>query len=666
MVRLRNLTAVCVLGWLAHTCVAQEPKQLLDVMRVTAEGDARAALVTPARGTVHDVRCEVVIVGAGLGGVSAALAATNAGHTVCMTEPTLWVGGQATSQGVSAFDDNKWIDTTGGTASYLALSHRIRAYYAAFRRDKTTTEEQAIKGAMSNPGGCWVGRLCFEPEPAEKILMEMLQPAIASRKLKLWTHTVPVEVKREGRRFTSVAAYDFEHASWLNLRGQYFVEASELGELLPLSGTPFRIGAESQAETHERNAPAVADPHASQSFTYPFILENGATQDGPGEVKPPKYESFLPHYTLVVDYGHGKLLTYGFYEARKGLPGSFWVYRRSIDAARFDPAKYPEDRAMINWSSNDHCDANLLSNDPLLQAHALQNAKRASLGFAWWIRHEVPRDGGTGKGYPELAVLPDAMGSRDGLSQHPYIRESRRIIPLRTVVEEDLATDFQKGARAEHYPDTVGIGWYPIDIHSCDRQDFVSQSKPYEIPLGSLIARDVDNLMAVGKAMGTTHITNGAYRLHPTEWAAGEAVGATLAWALQHKVDPAEIEGNAAQMQQVQRSLVQSGHPIFWYDDVPVASPTFIAMQMGGARQWWLPDTATLHAEKSALVTGSDAATALKQTVPGNGRTKDPSSIAGKGQITWSDIEALGFDTGIRAGIVRRGEFADWMLERIP
>ncbi len=66
--------------------------------------------------------CEVVIVGAGLGGKSAALAATEAGHTVCMTEPTLWVGGQATSQGVSAFDDNQWIDTTGGTASYLELS----------------------------------------------------------------------------------------------------------------------------------------------------------------------------------------------------------------------------------------------------------------------------------------------------------------------------------------------------------------------------------------------------------------------------------------------------------------------------------------------------------------------------------------------------------------
>ena len=664
-VRLRDLAVVGLLGALiSPSGLAQPSRKLLDVMRVTAEGDAGAALVTPGKEPVRDVRCEIVIVGAGLGGVSAALAATKAGHTVCMTEPTLWVGGQATSQGVSAFDDNKWIDTTGGTASYLDLSHRIRAFYADFRRDKTMGKEQAIQGPLSNPGGCWVGRLCFEPQPAERILRTMLQPAVASGRLKLWTHTVPVEVKRSGRRFESVLAYDFEHRSWMRLHGQYFVEATELGDLLSLSGVPFRIGAESQGETHERNAPAVADPHASQSFTYPFILQRGPVQDGLGEMKPPAYESFLPHYTMVVDYGHGRLLTYGFYEHRKNLPGSFWVYRRSVDASLFDPAKFPEDRSMINWSSNDHCDANLLSNDPLLQAHALQDAKRASLGFAWWIRHEVPRDHDVGKGYPELAVLPHAMGSDDGLSQHPYIRESRRMIPLRTVVEEDLAIDFQPGARAERYPDSVGIGWYPIDIHSCDRQDFVSQSKPYEIPLGSLVARDVDNLMAVGKAMGTTHITNGAYRLHPTEWAGGEAAGATLAWALEHKLDPAQIDGDAIEMQRLQRSLVERGHPIFWYDDVPLVSPEFVAMQMGGARHWWLPDPATLHAEDNAVVKGSEAATALT-TLPEGAQTKNVRTIQGVGQATWSDIKALGYQTGMRAGIVRRREFADWMLERM-
>lgn len=628
--------------------------KLLDVMKVSAEGDSTQALVSPVKGLVREVQCDVVIIGAGLGGVSAALATAEKKHTVCMTEPTLWVGGQATSQGVSAFDDNKWINTTGGTRSYLDLSNRIRRHYAAFRRNRTESEAEAIQNDMANPGGCWVGQLCFEPEPAEKILVSMMGPFQRSGRIRLWLHTVPVKVDRQGRMIRSVLAYDFDHATWLLLRGRFFVEASELGDLLSLSGLPYRIGAESRAETHERNAPAAANPHASQSFTYPFILEQRSRAEVSKDPEPPAYESFLRHYTLTVDYGRGDLRTYGFFESRPKLPGSFWVYRRSIEASKFDPAAFSNDRSMINWSSNDHCDANLLSTDPALQARALQDAKRASLGFAWWIRHSVPRDDHQGLGYPELAVLAHAMGSKDGLSQHPYIRESRRIVPLRTIVEEDLAVDFQPGSRAAHYPDTVGIGWYPIDIHSCDHQDFTSPTKPYEIPLGALIDRDADNLMAAGKTIGTTHITNGAYRLHPTEWAAGEAVGETLAWSLDHGTTPAKVDRDSAQLEKLQMELARKGHPVFWYDDVPVQSPEFVAMQMGAAKGWWKVDPATLHGEAKKTVSTEEAALAL-------GRRIKSSRHAG---LSWEDLRAEKYDVQKRTGSVSRDEFAEWMIAR--
>ncbi|MBS1823416.1 MAG: FAD-dependent oxidoreductase [Acidobacteria bacterium] len=645
--------ACCATALYGETASAN--RRLLDVMRVSAQGGAAQAVVTPAAGPVRQVRCEIVIVGAGLGGVAAALAAGE--HSVCMTEPTMWVGGQATSQGVSAFDDNKWINTTGGAASYLALSNSIRRHYAAFRRDTSQTVEksiQSIGGPMSNPGGCWVGRLCFEPEPAAKILMDMLAPSIRSGRLQLWLHTVPVEVTRNGATIRSVLAYDFEHSQWLRLEGKYFVEASELGDLLRLSGLPFRTGAESQAETHERDAPAQADPRAAQSFTYPFIFERRPAPEDTNEPKPPAYESFLKHYSLTIDYGHGKLLTYGVFEARPQMPGSFWVYRRSIDAARFNPQAFPYDRSMINWNSNDHCDANLLGDDPLLQAHALQDGKRASLGFAWWIRHAVPRDDNSGLGYPELAVLPRAMGTSDGLSQHPYIRESRRIVPLRTIVEEDLAVDFQHGARAAHYPDSVGIGWYPIDIHSCEHKDFTSQTRPYEIPLGALIAPDATNLMAAGKTIGATHITNGAYRLHPTEWSTGEAAGVALAWVLDHATTPRALDADPVQMAEVQRELVQRGHPVFWYDDVPVGSANFAAMQMGGARQWWTPDGKTLHGNPEGPVTKGEVAEMLHLY------SRSDTSAA-----QWEDLRRAGEAVASRSGTITRVEFGRWMLERM-
>lgn len=630
--------------------------RVLDILRVQAEGDASKAVVTLPAGPEQMHRCDAVIIGGGMGGVSAAYEAARAGLSVCMTEPTLWIGGQMTSEGVSAFDDNKWIDTTGATATYSDLSRRIRGFYYA----RTKASEKAPHAPTNfNPGNCWVSRLCFEPKPAVEVLQSMLQPQIANGRLKIWVHTVPVRVQRQGRKIESVQAYDLAHKTWLRLEGKYFVDATEWGDLLPLSGLPFRIGAEARSETHERNAADKADPLAIQSFTYPFILLN-APKGAPSSAPPPNYNALKTKYSFVVDYGHGKFLTYGMFSKNPGTPGSFWNYRRSVDAAQFRPGTFAGDLSMINWDSNDYCDARLLSNDPVAQASALQGAKRRSLGFAWWLQHDVPRDDHHGHGYPQLELQAAAMGSSDGLAQQPYIRESRRIIPIRTIVEEDLAVDFQKGARAVLYPDSVGIGQYSIDIHSCAHKDFTSATKPYEIPLGALIARDADNLLAASKDIGTTHISNGAYRLHPTEWSIGEAVGAAIAWAVQHKVTPAAIDSDPAQLSGLQQLLVRQGHPIFWFDDVTAHSPLFDAAQFTAARGWLPADASSLHFMAAASVTGSEAAAALQRAdlLPGtNGKV-----IQKIASPTWEDFSKAGLPVSAGHGTVKRGDFAVWLL----
>ena len=41
--------------------------------------------------------------------------------------------------------------------------------------------------------------------------------------------------------------------------------------------------------------------------------------------------------------------------------------------------------------------------------------------------------------------------------------------------------------------------------------------------MGALILVRIRNLLAAAKNIGTTHITNGCFRLHPVEWNTGEA-----------------------------------------------------------------------------------------------------------------------------------------------
>ena len=69
---------------------------------------ARAAAILARREIVADV----VIVGGGLGGCAAALAALRTGRTVVLTEPTDWIGGQLTSQAVPP-DEHPWIEQFG-------------------------------------------------------------------------------------------------------------------------------------------------------------------------------------------------------------------------------------------------------------------------------------------------------------------------------------------------------------------------------------------------------------------------------------------------------------------------------------------------------------------------------------------------------------------------
>jgi hypothetical protein len=174
------------------------------------------------------------------------------------------------------------------------------------------------------------------------------------------------------------------------------------------------------------------------------------------------------------------------------------------------------------------------------------------------------------------------MGSADGLSKHPYVREARRIKALVTIVEQDVASAFQPGPRARHCADSVGVGWYPIDIHRAGPEDVgvSTRTKPFQIPLGALVPRRTANLVAAAKNIGTTHITNGCYRLHPVEWNIGEAAGTLAAFALDEAVAPRAVAETPALYRRLQQRLLAEGVPLAWLIDVGIEQrEDFVAVQ---------------------------------------------------------------------------------------
>ena len=510
-------------------------------MRVPASGDASLAVlpVTPPASAPAEP-CEVLIAGGGTGGVAAALAAARNGRRVVLLEETDWLGGQLTAQGVSALDEHDYIESFGGTRSYYELRNAIRAHYGA-----------------ANPGNCWVTRLAFEPRVAVAVIEQMLAPHVQSGRLSIHRRMKTVAVSTEGDRIAEVTAMGLDDGRCVRFRPQLAIDATELGDLLPLCGAEHVIGAETIAQTGEPQAqPKEPKPHCVQSFKYTFACERRPVGESHVIPRPEKYEHYkaAQPYSLRIEVHAGEIygetsgwLQYSLFDQLPGTKGGLWTYRRLVEKQNI---------TMFNWPGNDYRDRSLLEGSALDAAKALQDAKRVSLGFLHWLQQEAP----------ELKLRPDVMGTGDGLSKHPYIREARRIKARKTILEQEVSERHQKGARAAPFADAVGIGWYPIDIHRSGPDDIGAscRTRPFQIPLGALLPVRVENLLAAAKNIGTTHITNGCYRLHPVEWNIGEAAGALAAFALEGRMAPAAVREDAAALSRFQRGLEEQGVPLAW------------------------------------------------------------------------------------------------------
>ena len=148
---------------------------------------------------MDELTTDVVIVGGGLGGVSAALAALQAGRSVVMTEPTTWLGGQLTSQLVP-LDEHFFIEETGANESYRTFRSALRDFY---RNNFPLTPEAAADPHL-NPGAAWVSPVSIDPRVAVQVIDDALLPYIGNGSLTVLRSTAPIAATTDGDFVTSV------------------------------------------------------------------------------------------------------------------------------------------------------------------------------------------------------------------------------------------------------------------------------------------------------------------------------------------------------------------------------------------------------------------------------------------------------------------------------
>ena len=472
----------------------------------------------------------IVVAGLGTGGTACVLRALELGKNVVAIEETDSPGGQLTTQMVPP-DENPDIETKHSTLLYREFRNRIRDFY----RKNYPLTDAALNDPHLNPGGGSVSPLCFEPQIGAKVITDMIQEKAAANggKITLLFNTRITSATTDADRITTIRTLNTQNGDEYEITGDFFVDATELGDLIKLSGTEYVSGAESKNDTNEPHAvDGPPQPDNVQAFTWCLALGYDASGGNHTISKPEDYTFWQTFTPKMTPPWTGKLLSLnytrpfdlkaassfiGVQGAQKQSGYDFWLYRKIRSAS--NTRTTCSEISIMNWPQNDYFLGNIIDRPPSETERHYRNAKQLSLSMLYYLQTEL--------GLVQLYPATEISGTPDGLAKAPYIRESRRIRALCTVSELDVGCEARNAAgsgRAKHYSDSIGTGSYRIDLHpSANGANYIDiPAYPFEIPLRTLIPVRMKNLAAGAKNIGTTHIANGCFRLHPVEWIIGE------------------------------------------------------------------------------------------------------------------------------------------------
>jgi FAD dependent oxidoreductase len=340
-------------------------------------------------------------------------------------------------------------------------------------------ERLASEGNGQRFGGAWV----YHPETMKLLLEDMLVEA--GVKIRLFTRIVGAVPDAKNRLAAVLTESKSGREVWT---ARSFIDATGDGDLAAQAGCGFDYGRPGDGATQPMSLMA---------------LFHGVKTD---EIAP-----FVNHLAEARELGRGKM---NFLAELR---------RAGVEPSYGGPSIFEIHDGLYAMMANHQYNVSAINADDVTKATL--EARRENNA----IINSLRKLGGPWAGV-ELISTGEQIGTR----------EARRIHGRYSVSDEDLKT----GAKFE---DGICRVTFPIDVHSTNPgktkeiEEKPFQSQPYDIPLRSLIASDVDGLMLAGRCISGGFIAHSSYRVTGNAVAMGEAAGVTCAVAAREKVLPHEV-----------------------------------------------------------------------------------------------------------------------------
>ena len=472
---------------------------------------------------------DVVIVGGGASGITAAIQSSRLGSKTLLIEKTDWLGGMLTSAGVSAMDGN--YNMPGGFIKEFRDS--LVSYY----------------GSLENLKTGWVSNIMFEPSVGNKILNSIAQTQ-NNLEIVFNSSVKKIDNKKGNWEVTLDSNSDLPKVT-----SKILIDATELGDLIPILNIPYSIGMDSNSQFAEKIAPLKSN-NIIQDLTYVMILKDYGKDVTINEPLNYNREEFLCSYDSKECFNSDLKL---------------WSKENLISYG-----KLPNGKIMINWPiyGNDYYVNSIEMNESEREFH-YEKAKQKSLRFLYFIQTEL--------NYNNLSIDKQEFLTKDGFPKIPYYRESRRIKGKVTLNLNHIKDPYSH--KYSIYKTGIAVGDYPVDHHHNAHPKYKELPKldfypipSYSVPLGSLIPENINNFIVIEKSISVSNLVNGTTRLQPVVMQIGQAAAilAYLAVSENKNIDKVNIR-------EVQLEILKNKGYIQPFVDVNLAHPNFISYQKIGA-----------------------------------------------------------------------------------
>jgi hypothetical protein len=436
---------------------------------------------------------DLVVIGGGLAGLCAALAAARAGTRVALVQDRPVLGGNCSSEvrvvPHGANHNNAWAGETG-LVHALLLDDRAQNHEAFF--------DHGMINAVFDLNLLHAARR----EPNLTLHLNTTVRAVESEALvpDLPAATAPTanglgRLGGEARRITALRASQMGSEAEFILQARQFVDATGDGTIGFLAGADFRYGREARAEFAEPLAPLVSD-----DVTMGATITMRARDIG----RPVPYTSppGIALYRTMEEIGFKRTI----YHLNKPVYGGYWWLEVC------NPYHQIRDNVAVREELHRH----VLGVWNFIKNHSEHKAKAATYVLDW------------------IGMIPGK-------------RESRRLMG-------DVLLTEQHCHRDARWPDAIGFAGWWIDLHIkggiLNKQDPGERENAdrhykhwiripvFTLPLRAFYSRNVENLWMAGRCLSTTHVALGPVRVMQTLAQLGQAVGLAAAWALRHCATP--------------------------------------------------------------------------------------------------------------------------------